>query len=195
VYYPYYYGTNVIYRDRIVYVNDVEYVSSSEFYYQAQDLARSADIGTTTSESDDDWLPMGTFAVFEDDGEKDTGLVLQLAANNNGQILGNILDEANDTVWPVSGAVEMETQRVAFRLTDDDDLVYECGLWNLTQDTAPMLVHLGEDEQTNWTLIRLADNSAEEQQSSPPAMNAGGGTGQQPNSYRDIRRGTIRRAR
>jgi hypothetical protein len=165
VYYPYYYGTNVIYRDRIVYINDTQYVSSDEYYNQAWQLAHTPVVVEETSKSEDDWLTLGTFAVYEcgssDDDLKDTGYVFQLAANNTGHILGNIVDDGTDSVWQVSGSVEMETQRVALRLDGDDELVYECGLWNLTQDTAPMLVHIGADERTNWTLVRLTDSKKE----------------------------------
>ncbi|MDR0328669.1 MAG: hypothetical protein LBI05_10280 [Planctomycetaceae bacterium] len=166
VYYPYYYGTNVVYRDRIVYINDKEYVPAEEYYNQARQLAHVATVSEETSKSEDDWLTLGTFAVFEQDSKSDTGLketgyVFQLAANDAGHILGNIVDEANEKVWQVAGSVELETQRVALSLDGDDELVYECGLWNLTQDTAPMLVHVGADEQTNWTLVRLTDSKEE----------------------------------
>jgi len=159
VYYPYYYGSNVVYRDRIVYIDNVRYVTADEFYSQAWHLAHTPVVVEEISKSEDDWLTLGTFAVYEEETEKDTGLLLQLAANKHGQILGNIFDDAADKVWTVSGAVEPETQRVALRLDGDDELVYECGLWNLTQDTAPMLVHLGAEEQTNWTLIRLTNST------------------------------------
>jgi len=171
VYYPYYYGTNIIYRDRIVYINNTKYVSSEEYYHQAWYLAHAPAANVETSTSEDDWLTLGTFAVYEQDTEKDTGFVFQLAANNAGHILGNIVDEANDKVWQVVGSVEMETQRVALRLEGDDEWVYECGLWNLTQDTVPMLVHKGAEEQTNWTLIRLTDSSAEQSIDKSPSRN------------------------
>ena len=169
VHYPYYYGSNVIYRDRIVYVDNVRYVTADEYYGQAWELAHSADTSAEAvkSESKDDWLSLGTFAVYEDETEKDTGLLLQLAANKSGYILGNIFDEDADKVWKVSGAVEPETQRVALRLDGDEEMVYECGLWNLTQDTAPMLVHLGAEEQTNWTLIRLVRSTEDAPEDKP----------------------------
>jgi len=172
VYYPYYYGTNVVYRDRIVYIDNVRYVTADEYYSQAWHLAHTPVVVKETSEpeSADDWLTLGTFAVYEEETEKDTGLLLQLAANKHGQILGNIFDDAADKVWTVSGAVEPETQRVALRLDGDDELVYECGLWNLTQDTAPMLVHLGADEQTNWTLIRLVNSTEDASGEAPPVI-------------------------
>jgi hypothetical protein len=172
VYYPYYYGSNVVYRDRIVYIDNVRYVTADEYYGQAWELAHSADtsVETLKSESEDDWLSLGTFAVYEEETEEDTGLLLQLAANKSGYILGNIFDEEADKVWTVSGAVEPETQRVALRLDGDEEMVYECGLWNLTQDTAPMLVHVGAEEQTNWTLIRLVHSAEDDQEEKPSVV-------------------------
>jgi hypothetical protein len=160
-YRPFYYGTNIIYRDRIVYVNNVRYVTAEEFYHQARDLAHSVEITpptVDTEQSADDWLVMGTFAVFMDDGETNAGLILQLAANGEGEFRGNMVDEFNeDEIRQIFGALDPETQRVALRFEDDDDLILECGLWNLTQESLPLLIHLDENETEMRTLIRLAE--------------------------------------
>ena len=182
MYYPYYYGTNIVYRDRIVYINNTQYVTSEEYYNQAWHLAHTP--VEVTSTSADDWLTLGTFAVYDQETDQDTGFVFQLAANNAGQVLGNIVDEANDSVWKVTGSVDMETQRVALRLDGDDELVYESGLWNLTQDTAPMLVHFGAEEQTHWTLIRLSDSTENQSIDNASTRNQG----RQPTSSRVRRR-------
>jgi len=171
VYYPYYYGSNVVYRDRIVYIDNVRYVTADEFYDQARYLANRVEPSdTVVSESASDWLTLGTFGIFKDDGETDTGLLFQLAADKHGFIHGNLVDQADDTVWLVYGSVDPDTQRVAFRLADDDELVYECGLWNLTQDTAPMLVHFDAETTEQRTLIRLVDPTEGAAEEAPPVI-------------------------
>ena len=162
-YYPYYYGTNIVYKNNYVYVNDVEYVTADEFYNQAWSLAHDTEVvvQTSESESEDDWLAMGTFAVFEQDGETGTGLLIQLATSKTGLIRGNMFQETSEGVWQIFGAVEPKTQRIALRFAEDDEMILECGLWNLTQDTVPMLVHLGAGEHENWTLIRLVNSENE----------------------------------
>jgi hypothetical protein len=55
----------------------------------------------------------------------------------------------------VVGAVDKTTQRVSFKLEGNDQLVVETGLYNLTNDEVPILVHLGADRQEGRVLIRL----------------------------------------
>jgi len=179
VYYPYYYGTNIVRVPEVIYVEGarretiVVYVdgeragTSEEFYGQAKILANTvAPSDVTVRESADDWLALGTFSLRKDGGETDTGLIFQLAADKTGQIRGNLVNE-DDEVWQVFGAVDTETQRVALRLADDDELVYECGLWNLTQDTVPMLVHFDAETTEQRTLIRLVNPDEETPTGSP----------------------------
>ncbi|MDR1484940.1 MAG: hypothetical protein LBT09_08975 [Planctomycetaceae bacterium] len=56
------------------------------------------------------------------------------------------------------GAIDPKTQRVALRFVDDEKVVWECGLWNLTQDTLPVLIHSGETQIEQKTLIRLLND-------------------------------------
>jgi len=160
VYYSYDYGANIVYHNNVVYINEERYTTADEFYGQAWDLANTESSTTVVAESANDWLSLGTFALFRDDGATDTGLIFQLATNKAGQIRGNLVNQ-DDGVWQVFGAVDTQTQRVALRLADDDELIYECGLWNLTQDTVPMLVHFDAETTEPRTLIRLV-NSADD---------------------------------
>ncbi|MDR0390865.1 MAG: hypothetical protein LBH59_03085 [Planctomycetaceae bacterium] len=120
---------------------------------------------------DEGWLPMGTFAFLAIESEKvadnnetvtnlpeETHEILQLATNKIGQIRGNFVDEKNNTIRQMIGAIDPKTQRVALRFVDDDKTVWECGLWNLTQDTVPVLIHSGETQFEQKTLIRLVND-------------------------------------
>ncbi|MDR2344474.1 MAG: hypothetical protein LBE18_00245 [Planctomycetaceae bacterium] len=232
-YYPYYYGTNVVYTGDMVYVNGVPYVSSAEYYRQALMLARTADAlvraentpqiivinqqqpeqaqveaaqpeqaqveqaqveqaqpeivqieqaaqaqaqaNQQNVQADDGWLPMGTFTFLDIEDEnsienvnlnvndansqKTTHEILQLATNKMGQIRGNFVDEKNNKIRQMIGAIDPKTQRVALRFTDDNKIVWECGLWNLTQDTLPILIHSDESKTEQKILIRLTDNN------------------------------------
>ncbi|MDR2169480.1 MAG: hypothetical protein LBP59_04990 [Planctomycetaceae bacterium] len=201
-YYPYYYGTNIVYYDNMVYVNGVPYISSAEYYRQALELARTADdlvkaemenapqvviINQQQEQQEQakpnqpeqtqpeqiaaDWLPMGTFAflnpeidnnavnVNENNTQNISHEIVQIATNKTGQIRGNFVDEKNNTIRQLTGAIDAKTQRVAMRFVDDDKIVWECGLWNLTQDTVPILIHSGENKVEQKTLIRLVDDN------------------------------------
>ena len=56
---------------------------------------------------------------------------------------------------PVTGSVDKKTQRVALKIEGNDSVVVETGLYNLTNDEVPVLVHFGPDRQESRTLIRL----------------------------------------
>ncbi len=191
---PYYYGSNIVYRGDMVYVNGVPYVSAAEYYRQAAELARSVEPivvqesapvqiviqngqpvlappeGGPANEAGNevavaqgqgsDWLPMGTFAVLragEDAEDAEVKNVIQLATNKTGQIRGNYFSEEGDDARQLVGAVDSKSQRVALRFADDEKTVMECGLWNLTQDSVPLLVHLNENDTEQVTLIRLSE--------------------------------------
>ena len=86
---------------------------------------------------------------------------MQLALNKEGVIRGNLQDSLTDKVLPVVGAVDEKTQRVALKLEGNDALVVETGLYNLTNDEVPVLVHFSADRQEGRTLIRLKQPEGE----------------------------------
>ncbi len=132
-------------------------------------LAPSADLagaGSTTKPEDpaaqpeDGWLPMGTFAIVADNDQKESNRILQIATNKQGLVRGNLIDRDTDQSVELYGSVDPKTQRVAFKTRGNDEVVGECGLWNLTQDTVPMLVHVNNDKTEERTLIRLKNDDA-----------------------------------
>jgi len=58
-------------------------------------------------------------------------------------------------VIPVTGSVDQITRRVALKLEWNDAVVVETGLYNLTNDEVPVLVHFDAERQEARTLIRL----------------------------------------
>ena len=115
------------------------------------------------SGEEEEWLPMGTFALLDDVTQTDSEMILQLATNKSGQLRGNFVNEATGETVQIRGAVDPKSQRVAFQLDGDDHTVLECGLWNLTQDSVPLLIHFDEERTEQKTLIRLtqADETTE----------------------------------
>ena len=108
---------------------------------------------------EDEWLPMGTFAVVADGNQRESQRILQLATSRTGRIRGNLVDTKNDKAIELYGAVDPETQRVAFKLKGNDHVVAESGLWNLTQETVPILVHANQDRTEERTLVRLSQTN------------------------------------
>lgn len=161
-YYPaapvyYDYGDNITYQDNSVYVGGQPAGTSDEYYDQAANLA------TTGSQADapvdGDWLPLGVFALTRS-GETESGATIQLAVNKQGVIHGNYTHTTTHTSDLIQGSVDKKTQRVAFTVGDNTSNVIETGLYNLTKDEAPALIHFGKERTEQWLLVRL-ENSDE----------------------------------
>lgn len=156
---PYYYdyGNTVVYQDDNVYVNNQDAGTAEQYYNQAATLAQT---GTQAdASSDGDWLPLGVFALSKD-GSQSSNMVLQLAVNKQGIIRGNYQDSADSDNQVIHGSVDLKTQRVAFTIGDKTDRVVETGLYNLTKDEAPALIHFGADRTEQWLLVRLTNPNA-----------------------------------
>jgi hypothetical protein len=150
------YGNNVIYQDNSVYVNGDNVGTSDEYYQQASDLAGAADDDAKAS-SDEQWLPLGVFAMSHDQQTK-ANLILQLAVNKDGIIRGNYTATLADDTQPLQGSVDKKTQRAAWTIGSKKENVFETGIDNLTKDEAPLLVHLGKDKTEQWTLVRVKED-------------------------------------
>ena len=136
---------------------DQPVATAEEYYQQAEQIA---DAGAASA--NEDWLPLGVFAVVADEGQTQTDKVIQLAMNRDGAIRGNYQDMLTDKVTPITGSVDKSTQRVSLKLEGNDSLLIETGIYNLTNDEAPVLVHFGPDRQEGRVLIRLKQPEGQE---------------------------------
>ena len=55
-----------------------------------------------------------------------------------------------------------QSQRLAFTVGDNTTNVVETGLYNLTKDEAPALLHFGQERTEQWLLVRLKNPDASE---------------------------------
>lgn len=155
IYYDYGTGGNVTYEDNRVYVSGEPVASTDDFAESAAALA------TVTPPADDEaaesaeWLPLGTFALSTDDSDVEPTRVVQLAVDKSGIIAGTLYNRETDQSEAIQGRVDKQTQRCAFRIGDNEDVVAETGLYNLTQTEAPLLVHFGKDRHEEYVLVRL----------------------------------------
>jgi len=149
---PFDYGGNVVVQPDAVYVDGTPAGTPQEYADQASQIAdngRSAEPADTSK-----WLPLGVFALVEGDATSSDD-VFQLAVNPQGVIRGNYHNVRSDQVEPISGAVDLKTQRAAWTIGKDETPVYEAGVANLTKDATPILVHLESGESRQVNLIRL----------------------------------------
>lgn len=146
------YGGNVVVQSETVYVNGTAAGTPQEYADQASQLAstgRSAEPAETSK-----WLPLGVFALVEGDATSSDDL-FQLAVNPQGVIRGNYHNLRDDQMEPISGSVDLKTQRAAWTIGKDEVPVYESGIANLTKDATPILVHMGEGQSQQVNLIRV----------------------------------------
>jgi len=150
VYYDY--GTNVVYDNNNVYVNNQDVGTAEQYYQSAQQMAEAG--AQATPADDTQWMPLGVFALVQPD-QTTANLTLQLAVDKQGVLRGNYTDLVTKKTLPVHGEVNEKTQRVAWTVGDNKSTVFETGLYNLTKDEAPALVHFGKDRTQQWLLVRL----------------------------------------
>ncbi len=153
-YYDYGYGGNVVYYDDGVYVGDTLVGSPIEY---AESAAALATIPADAIDRDPtgDWMALGTFAMVANGQEEDPSRSIQLAVDKNGIVSGTYFNRERDEAYAVTGRVDRDTQRVAFRIDNNPDVVYETGIYNLTQDQTPVLVHDGSEDPFTYLLVRL----------------------------------------
>jgi hypothetical protein len=162
VYYDY--GNTITYQDNSVYVNGQDVGTAQQYYDQAQGLATTG--AQADASTDEQWMPLGIFAMSKA-GNNSANMDFQLAVNKDGMIRGNYTNPVSNSVEPISGSVDKKTQRAAWSVGGNKDTVIETGLYNLTKDEAPALVHFGADRTEQWILVRIKkdDQTTAEKQS------------------------------
>jgi hypothetical protein len=153
----YAYGDNVYYVGDQVYYGTAPVTTSDAYADQAAAIVASApqnlDPGTS------DWMPLGVFAVTQDDqptGPEPT-LFVQLAVNKSAIISGTFQNMATGETQTLEGAIDKTSQRAAWGVVGKQWPIVETGVSNLTDDTVPILVHFADGETQQWLLVRLEE--------------------------------------
>lgn len=152
VYYSY--GDNVYYDNGQVYYGTQPVATAADYAQQAEAIATSI---PDVQPADSDWMSLGVFAVTPD-GEPtgaDPTKFLQLAVSKQGIISGTYQDTSTDKALPIEGMVDKQTQRAAWTVEGQTRPLMETGIVNLTEDSAPALVHFADGSTQQWLLVRL----------------------------------------
>jgi hypothetical protein len=157
--YSYDYGDSITYQDGNVYYGDQVAATQEDYASQAQQIAQAA----PEPAADVQWQPLGVFAMAVGD-ETNSNDVVQLAIDKDGAVRGNYYNAISDSTVPLSGSLDKKSQRVAWTINGKKDVVYETGLYNLTQDETTMLVHFGKDRTQQYRLFRVPQQDDQQQQ-------------------------------
>ena len=125
--------------------------TAEEYYEQASDIA---DQGGQEASDAAEWQSLGVWAMVQGE-QTDSNKILQLAVNKDGVIRGNHYDALTETTLPIQGSIDKKTQRAAWTVGDNDEVVYETAAYNLTQEETEMLIHFNKDSTQQWSLVRL----------------------------------------
>lgn len=133
-----------------VYRNDVSQQRAVDAREPAIELAESG----SAVKADAEALSLGVFAAVSPLDEPVKSL-LYLAVDRAGTVSGYQYTFADDSMKPVRGAVDPESQRVAWRVGEDYG---EAGLKNLTEDVARFLFFKSDGWTQPWILIRMNES-------------------------------------
>ena len=162
VFYDYGVDGNVVFQDNSVYIGGQQVADADEFAMSAMDLATISPPESDDQAASAEWLPLGTFAVSTNEKDIEPSHVIQLAVSRDGIVSGTLFNIDTDQAQAVQGQVDKTTQRVAFRMGESERIVAETGLYNLTQEEAPVLIHFGADKTENYLLVRMEYSDDEE---------------------------------
>jgi hypothetical protein len=167
---PYYYGYgpggNVVFNSGYVYLNDEPIATVEDYAASAAALADAPP--PANPDQPTEWMPLGTFTLSEGEEDKDPSRVIQLAVDKEGYVSGTMTNQKTNQTLPVQGRVDKETQRVAFTIGNEKEVVFETGIYNLTQQQTPLLAH-GEGREETYLLLRLDPPKTDEAPPPPPA--------------------------
>jgi hypothetical protein len=159
----YYYGDNVYYQDNMVYYGDEPVYTTDEYAEQALNIASEV---PEEIPDETEWMSLGVFALTPDgtaEGVAPT-IFLQLAVSRDGIIAGTVHNSETEQTEAVEGMVDEDSQRTAWVISGRTSPIMETGIYNLTNDEAPALLHFEDGQTQQWLLVRLEDPEASGEQ-------------------------------
>ncbi|HEY1065453.1 MAG TPA: hypothetical protein VGE52_05065 [Pirellulales bacterium] len=145
------YGNTVVYQGDNVVVNGGDPIPAAQYDEQATNLASQGQQAQPPAE--DQWTPLGVFSLVQGQ-ETSSNLMVQLAVDSKGVIRGNYYDAVMNSTSPVFGSVDPKTQRAAWVVGQGQFPVFDAGIYNLTKDQSPVLVHFAGDKTQQWLMVR-----------------------------------------
>ncbi len=153
------YGGQVIFEGDTVFVGEAE-VPAAQYSEVAVQLATNAEPQPPPTPPEEgkpaEWLPLGVFALAQEEKGSPI-LIFQLSVNREGVISGGYKSTITDDQRPVTGQVDKDSQRVAWRIGDNHETIFATSLANLTLDVAPVAIHFGLSGTQTWLLVRMPE--------------------------------------
>lgn len=154
--FSYFYGTNVNQRDDEVFVAGKRVATAEEYRHSARELAGK---GQEPEKDKALWMSLGVFAVVRTAEPSAVNEFIQLAVDMDGMLRGTWWNQQEQTATIVKGSVDTRSQRTAWRIERDQEEIYEAGIFNLSGDAIPLMVHTAEEPSNLVLLVRLGDET------------------------------------
>ena len=145
------YGDELTYQGGNVALNGQPIATTAQYSQSANDLVTQ---GQQQPPKDAKWLPLGVFSAIRGDETK-SDMLMELAVDKEGTVRGSYYNTGDKNSQPIDGAVDTKTQRIAWIVADRKNIVFDTGIYNLTKEETPILVHFGQDKTEQWTLVRI----------------------------------------
>jgi hypothetical protein len=143
-----------------VYYDDSGYFANPYWYSDSGQAIVYPTTTQVTTQVTGDWMPLGVFVLTRADETNVTPkFIFQLVLGKNGAVSGTFYNTSTEETLAVDGAVDMDTQRIAWRVKDKPEApVFETGLYNLTQADTPVRVTFADGRSQDMVLVRMNDN-------------------------------------
>lgn len=117
----------------------------------------SSNSAPAVNTSSDQWMPLGVFAVSNNADDNSTpNMFMQLALNKSGEIEGTFHNATTDQSYALEGSVDQNTKLAAWRIADNENSpVIQTGIYNLTQDEAPVKIYYPNASPQEGLLVRV----------------------------------------
>ena len=153
-----------------MYANGKEVVVDDDYSKQARELAAAGaqllQQKVDAQEADKlEWLPLGVFALCKSESGDPT-MFLQLAISREGIVAGSFANTTNNENLSVQGGADRESARLAVTIGDQQDVVIETGLYNVTEQQSGAMVHYQDGTRENWLLVKMPDPQGKQ----PPSV-------------------------
>ncbi|MBX7164837.1 MAG: hypothetical protein K1X74_00690 [Pirellulales bacterium] len=156
------YGTNLVYDNDQVLYNGQAIATAEAYAQQALALAQAGDDALLSASGqaadpsalDAQWRSLGVFALGRDETDKPK-IFAELAIRKDGIIAGTAYSKATGLSQMLEGSTDFQQQRVAIWGRERRNAVLDVGLFNLTLDETPVLVHFLDGTTQRWFLVRM----------------------------------------
>ena len=146
------YGNTIVYQNNNVYVNGTEEGPAEQYNQQAINLASAGQ--EAKAPKTDKWQSLGVFSLVQGE-EKTSNTMFQLAVDRKGIIRGTYYDALMDTSTEVYGPWTRSRSEPLGPSARIKTPVFETGIYNLTKEETPVLVHFGKTKAQQWLLVRV----------------------------------------